>query len=133
MGIFFDGKNLHLFRMITKKVTVRMKAGLHARPSSMLVKTASGFVSDFMIELQGYRINGKSILGIMMLAAECGTELQLMMDGPDEHEAMDAVVRLFAANFSEEGEAQERGEECGEERGDEKGDDHGDEKGDDHG
>jgi phosphocarrier protein HPr len=133
MGIFFDGKNLHLFRMITKKVTVRMKAGLHARPSSMLVKTASGFVSDFMIELQGYRINGKSILGIMMLAAECGTELQLMMDGPDEHEAMDAVIGLFAANFSEEGEAQERGEECGEERGDEKGDDHGDEKGDDHG
>lgn len=129
MGTFVDGKNLHLFRMITKKVTVRVKAGLHARPSSMLVKTASGFVSDFMIELQGYRINGKSILGIMMLAAECGTELQLMMDGPDEHEAMDAVIGLFATNFSEEGEAQE----CGEERGDEKGDDHGDEKGDDHG
>ena len=125
MGTFVDGKNLHLFRMITKKVTVRVKAGLHARPSSMLVKTASGFVSDFMIELQGYRINGKSILGIMMLAAECGTELQLMMDGPDEHEAMDAVIGLFATNFSEEGEAQERG--------DEKGDDHGDEKGDDHG
>lgn len=120
-GIFADGKNLHLFRMITKKVTVGVKAGLHARPSSLLVKTSSGFASDFEIELQGYRINGKSILGIMMLAAECGTELELMMDGPDEEEAMDAVVQLFESNFSEEGDGdgnrRDEGGEGGEGRG----------------
>lgn len=87
--------------MITKKVTVRNDAGLHARPSSMLVKTASKFRADFMIELQGYRINGKSILGIMMLAAECGTELLLSMEGPDEEEAMEAVAALFESGFME--------------------------------
>ncbi|REL33264.1 HPr family phosphocarrier protein [Rhodohalobacter sp. SW132] len=85
--------------MIKKKVKVLNEAGLHARPSSILVKTASQFKSDLFIEMYGYRINGKSILGLMTLAAEKGSEMELIMDGPDEEEAMEAVTELFENKF----------------------------------
>lgn len=85
--------------MIKKKVKVLNEAGLHARPSSVLVKTASQFKSDLFIEMYGYRINGKSILGLMTLAAEKGSEMELIMDGPDEEEAMEAVTELFENKF----------------------------------
>lgn len=88
--------------MITKKVTVNNEAGLHARPSSELVKTAAMFESDFFIEMYGYRVNGKSILGIMTLAAEQGAEMDLIVDGPDEEKAMDAISTLFNENFGHE-------------------------------
>jgi phosphocarrier protein HPr len=87
--------------MLMKKVVVRNKAGLHARPSSMLVQVASQFESEFHIHMYGYRINAKSILGVMTLAAECGAELELEMDGPDEKKAMKAVVALFENGFNE--------------------------------
>lgn len=85
--------------MITQMVTVKNEAGLHARPSSVLVKTASRFQSEFFIEMYGYRVNGKSILGVMTLAAEMGAEMKLIVDGPDEKRALAELVRLFENKF----------------------------------
>jgi len=86
--------------MIKKKITILNKAGLHARPSAALVKLASKFDSDFYIHMHGYTVNGKSILGVMTLAAEEGAELLLEFDGEDEDNAMEAIVELFENKFN---------------------------------
>jgi phosphocarrier protein HPr len=88
--------------MIKKKVIVKNPAGLHTRPSSMLVQLASRFESEFHIHMYGYRINAKSILGVMTLAAEFGTELELELEGPDEKEAVEAISELFDNGFQQE-------------------------------
>lgn len=88
--------------MLTKKVTILNESGLHARPSSELVKTASKYKSEFFIEMYGYRINGKSILGIMTLAAECGAEMELIVEGPDEEEALKEISELIENKFVKE-------------------------------
>ncbi|MEX0646954.1 MAG: HPr family phosphocarrier protein [Balneolaceae bacterium] len=85
--------------MITQKVKVKNESGLHARPSSVLVKVASRFESDFFIRMYGYKVNGKSILGVMTLAAECGAEMELIVDGPDEEDAMKEIAELFEKEF----------------------------------
>ncbi len=85
--------------MVSKKVTVKNEAGLHARPSSVLVKEASGFQSEFFIKLHGYKVNGKSILGVMTLAAEYGAELELIFEGDDENEALKKITELFNNKF----------------------------------
>jgi len=87
--------------MIKEKVTITNAAGLHARPAAKLVKTASNYEADFHIHMYGYRINGKSILGVMTLAAEEGAEMDLEFDGEDEKEACQAVKRLFEDGFGE--------------------------------
>lgn len=90
--------------MIKKKITIQNSAGLHARPSAQLVKLAGKFESDFYIHSYGYRVNGKSILGVMTLAAEHGAELELEVDGPDEEQALDAIVDLIENKFGMEDE-----------------------------
>jgi phosphocarrier protein len=87
--------------MIKKKVTIVNEAGLHARPAAALVKTASKFQSDFFIHMYGYRVNGKSILGVMTLAAEKGAELELEVKGNDEKEALNAITQLIENGFDE--------------------------------
>lgn len=87
--------------MIKKKVTIVNDAGLHARPAAALVKLASKFESDFYIHLYGYKVNGKSILGVMTLAAEKGAELELELNGPDEEEATEAITELISDGFGE--------------------------------
>lgn len=87
--------------MTTATVTVANPAGIHTRPAAMLVQIAARFRSDFTIGLYGYTINGKSILGVLTLAAEQGAELELMFEGPDEKEACEAVVALFESGFHE--------------------------------
>lgn len=87
--------------MIKKKITIVNDAGLHARPAAALVKIASKYESDFFIHLYGYKVNGKSILGVMTLAAEKGAELELEVDGPDEKKAMDAITELINSGFGE--------------------------------
>lgn len=82
-------------------VTVVNPAGIHTRPAAMLVQTVSKFKSEFHINMYGYKINGKSILGVMTLAADQGAEMELEFDGPDEDEAAAAVVALFEAGFNE--------------------------------
>jgi phosphocarrier protein HPr len=85
--------------MIKKTVTIKNSTGLHARPSAALVKLAGSFKSDFYIHMYGYRVNGKSILGVMTLAAEQGAELLFEVSGPDEEEAMEAIVNLVDNKF----------------------------------
>lgn len=87
--------------MITRDVLVTNRAGLHTRPASMIVRTASKFGADFFIQKDGYEINGKSIIGVMTLAAEQGSTLTLVFDGPDEAAAVEAVVQLFEQGFGE--------------------------------
>ncbi|MCW9708529.1 HPr family phosphocarrier protein [Fodinibius salsisoli] len=87
--------------MIKEKVTIVNKAGLHARPAAAMVKLASRYKSDFFIHMYGYKVNGKSILGVMTLAAEQGAELELEIDGPDEKEAAEAIIELINDGFGE--------------------------------
>lgn len=87
--------------MVRKKVRIVNEAGLHARPAATLVKLASKFESEFFIHMYGYRVNGKSILGVMTLAAEEGTELELELNGPDEVEAAEAIADLISNGFEE--------------------------------
>jgi len=88
--------------MIKETVSIKNSAGLHARPAAQLVKTASRFKSEFHIHMYGYRINGKSILGVMTLAAEEGAEMELELDGPDEKEAFKAIKKLIDEGFGED-------------------------------
>jgi phosphocarrier protein HPr len=88
--------------MIEKKVTVKNKKGIHTRPAAVLVKTAAKFASDFFILKDGLEINGKSIIGVMSLAAEEGAELVLRVNGSDEQHALQAISEVFARGFDEE-------------------------------
>lgn len=87
--------------MIEREVTIRNRTGLHTRPAATLVKTAAKFVSEFIIIKDDMEINGKSIIGVMTLAAEQGSTLWLKFDGPDETEAAAAIVQLFENGFDE--------------------------------
>ena len=87
--------------MIEKEVQVTNRAGLHTRPASMIVRTASQFDAEFFIQKDGYEINGKSIIGVMTLAAEQGATLTLIFEGEDEAEAAEALTELFESGFGE--------------------------------
>lgn len=87
--------------MVERTVTIQNRTGLHTRPAAALVKTAARFKSEFTIEKDSFTINGKSIIGVMTLAAEQGSTLQLRFDGPDEVEAAAAVAELFERGFDE--------------------------------
>jgi phosphocarrier protein len=87
--------------MLTREVTITNRAGLHTRPASMIVRTASRFQSEFFIRKDGYQINGKSIIGVMTLAAEQGAKLVLILDGADEQVAVEALATLFEQGFGE--------------------------------
>jgi phosphocarrier protein len=88
--------------MITKQVTIINKLGLHARAAAKLVNCASAFTSMVFIERNGQRVNGKSIMGVMMLAASQGCTLKLEVSGEDESEAMAAIDELINDRFGEE-------------------------------
>ncbi len=87
--------------MIEREVTIKNRAGLHTRPAASLVKTIAKFKSDLYICKDGMEINGKSIIGVMTLAAEQGSKLLLRFDGEDEESAAAAVVDLFERGFDE--------------------------------
>lgn len=87
--------------MVVREVTVTNRAGLHTRPASMIVRTASKFVSEFYIQKDSYEINGKSIIGVMTLAAEQGSTLTLTFEGDDEEAAAAAIAELFESGFGE--------------------------------
>jgi len=88
--------------MIKKELTIKNKTGLHARPAALLVKTTGKFKSDIFISKDGYRVNGKSIMGVMTLAAESGSVIEISVDGPDEEEAFIALEDLINNKFFEE-------------------------------
>ncbi len=87
--------------MIEKKVKIVNKAGMHTRPASAIVKIASKYRSDFYIIKNNFRINGKSIIGVMTLAAEQGSELTLELEGEDEEKASAELVKFFEDGFGE--------------------------------
>ena len=87
--------------MVEKTVTIVNKAGMHTRPASNIVKIASKYRSDFYIIKDGYRINGKSIIGVMTLAAEQGSTLTLELEGEDEEKAATELVKFFEEGFGE--------------------------------
>ena len=88
--------------MTEREVTIMNRAGIHARPAALLVQTASKFASSVYFEKENERINGKSIMGIITLAASYRTRLKVLADGPDEKEAVEAITRLFENKFEEE-------------------------------
>ena len=88
--------------MVERIVTIRNRAGMHARPAALLVKTASAFTAQVFIETGSERVNGKSIMGVITLGATYNTQLKLIADGPDEVQALDAIEKLFERRFEEE-------------------------------
>lgn len=88
--------------MITCELEIINKLGLHARAAAKLVKLSSSFASSIDIEKDGQRVNSKSIMGVMMLAAGCGSTVTLRAEGPDESEALSAVADLINRRFDEE-------------------------------
>jgi phosphocarrier protein len=87
--------------LIHKEVEIVNKLGLHARAAAKFVTCASGFTSQVQVERQGQRVNGKSIMGVMMLAAAQGTTITLLIQGEDEEAACGALERLIADRFGE--------------------------------
>ncbi|MBN2366500.1 MAG: HPr family phosphocarrier protein [Calditrichaeota bacterium] len=87
--------------MIQKSFKIINKTGLHARPAAILVKTTGKFKSQIFITKDGEKVNGKSIMGIMTLAAERGSIIEVTVDGPDEKAAMDAIEKLITNQFYE--------------------------------
>lgn len=87
--------------MVERTVTVVNRNGVHARPAAEIVKTAGRFASDVTIVRDDLEVNGKSIMGVMMLAAECGADITLRADGPDAQEAVDAIATLVESKFGE--------------------------------
>lgn len=88
--------------MIKKRAEIINKLGLHARAAAKLVTLASGFTSDIQLGLNGKHINGKSIMGVMMLAAAQGYTIDLHVSGNDEEQAMDALLELINSRFGED-------------------------------
>ena len=87
---------------IVRKVVIANRQGLHARPADMFVKAAQQFQSQIEIERDGLRVSGKSILDLMTLAAEQGTELMIVVIGPDAEEAADALVEVVERFIEED-------------------------------
>ncbi len=88
--------------MTERIVTIRNRAGMHARPAALLVKTANSFAAQIFIEKDSERVNGKSIMGVITLGATFDTLLKIIADGPDEAQALDAIEKLFENKFEEE-------------------------------
>lgn len=87
---------------VERTVQIKNKYGLHARPAAEFVKVASQYRAEVTACKEETVVNGKSIMGVMMLAAECGSEIHLRAEGEDAEEAMHALVELIDRRFGEE-------------------------------
>lgn len=87
--------------MLEKKVKIINNAGLHTRPAATIVKLASKYKCEFFLNKDGMHINGKSIIGVMTLAAEKGSEIVLTFDGEDEEHAAQEITDYFKRGFDE--------------------------------
>ncbi len=87
---------------VTKEFIIKNSNGLHARPAALFVKTSSRFQSEVWVEKEGERVNGKSIMGLMMLAAAQGTVLRVVAEGEDASDLLQALEALIEAHFGEE-------------------------------
>jgi phosphocarrier protein len=87
--------------MKEKIIVVSNKAGLHARPAATLVQALSKYQSNIKILKDDFEVDAKSVMGVMALAAACGSKLKFIVDGPDEYEAIAAIENLFNSKFGE--------------------------------
>lgn len=85
-----------------KQFTIVNKLGLHARAAAQLVQTANRFCSEVLVEKEGIEVNGKSIMGILLLAAPKGSKISLSVAGEDEQQAMEALATLIEDGFGED-------------------------------
>lgn len=87
--------------MIEKEITIVNKAGMHTRPASAIVRIAAKYKAEFFISKNGFEVNGKSIIGVMTLAAEQGSNLDLRFEGEDEKELSEEMIKFFEDGFGE--------------------------------
>jgi phosphocarrier protein HPr len=85
-----------------KDVVLKNKYGLHARPATLLAEVANSFRSEILVTKEGQEVNGKSIFGLMMLAAECGSTLRIKATGDDSEAAVAALEKVIDDKFNEE-------------------------------
>lgn len=88
--------------MIKETIKIKNKLGIHARPATLLAQEAGKYKSEIFISKDGIEVNAKSIMGIMMIAAEHGSTLNISINGPDEQEAAQALKNIFKKIFEEE-------------------------------
>jgi phosphocarrier protein len=93
--------------VVEETVVVRNYPGIHAYPAGIFVKKASEFQSDIFVRHGDLNVNGKSILGVLMLAAETGAQLTISAEGPDEADAVRALIQLVESRFGEDPEVRE--------------------------
>ena len=87
---------------VEKDLILKNKYGLHARPATLLAEVANGFKSEIAFVKDGQEVNGKSIFGLMMLAAECGSTLRIRAEGEDSAAAVAALEKVIEGKFNEE-------------------------------
>jgi phosphocarrier protein len=97
-----SAKKLPDGEFLTRELTIANKLGIHARPAALFVKTANRFASEIFVEKDGEKINGKSIMGLMMLAAGPGSKLMLHVKGADAPQAIVELEALVKRKFDEE-------------------------------
>ncbi len=102
MGLLSRKKPTEDSNRCAREVVVQNRNGLHARPSAMLVKVSSRFRAEIWVEKDGERVNGKSIMGLMMLAAGKGSKLGLIAEGADADRAIEELTNLIEGRFGEE-------------------------------
>ncbi len=88
--------------MEEREVTIKNRAGIHARPAALIVQTANKYDSQISFEKDDDKVNGKSIMGIITLGAGYNTKLKVIAEGKDEKQAVDALVALFEKRFEED-------------------------------
>lgn len=88
--------------MVSQEVTIKNRAGIHARPAALLVQRANQYSSQILIKKGDNQINAKSIMGILALGASYNSVLELIVEGDDENQALEALVTLFNNRFEEE-------------------------------
>ena len=87
--------------MYTQEITINNEVGLHARPATFFIQKANEFKSSVWVEKEERRVNAKSLLGVRSLGIVKGTSINLIADGPDEKEAVEALIELISTNFAE--------------------------------
>jgi len=103
MGLLYrKGSRTAEAKKIEKELTIVNRLGLHARPAAMFVRIASRHRAEIWVAKEGEEVNGKSIMGLMMLAAGQGSKLRIRCDGPDADKAMEELEELIKLGFNEE-------------------------------
>ena len=102
MGLLRRAKDAGSIQKIEKEIPIVNRLGLHARPAAMFVRIASRYRSEIWVAKEGEEVNGKSIMGLMMLAAGQGSKLRIRCEGPDADKALEELEDLIKAKFNED-------------------------------